>query len=80
LRAVEVNRPEELKLGDIICYDFEGDGRFNHTTIVTAKDADGMPLVNAHTTNSRKRYWAYTDSTAYTPNIKYIFLQVVDDV
>jgi hypothetical protein len=80
LRAVEVNRPEELKLGDIICYDFEGDGRFNHTTIVTAKDADGMPLVNAHTTNSRKRYWAYKDSTAYTPNIKYIFLQINDDV
>ncbi len=80
LRAVEVNRADELKLGDIICYDFEGDGRFNHTTIVTAKDADGMPLVNAHTTNSRKRYWAYEDSTAYTPNIKYIFLQIVDDV
>lgn len=80
LKAVEVSGPEKLQLGDVICYDFEGDGRFNHTTIVTAKDADGMPLVNAHTTNSRKRFWAYKDSTAYTPNIKYVFLHIVDDV
>lgn len=79
IRAKEVTRPEELKLGDVICYDFEGDGRFNHTTIVTAKDADGMPLVNAHSANSRLRYWAYEDSTAYTPNIKYKFLHILDD-
>lgn len=79
LRAKEVSTPEELKLGDVICYDFQGDGRFDHTTIVTAKDADGMPLVNAHTANSRMRYWAYEDSTAYTPNIKYKFLHILDD-
>lgn len=80
LRAKEVSSPEELLLGDVICYDFEGDGRFNHTTIVVAKDANNMPLVNAHTTNSRMRYWEYTDSTAYTPNIKYKFFTIIDDV
>lgn len=79
LRAKVVSEPGELKLGDVICYDFQGDGRFDHTTIVTAKDADGMPLVNAHTANSRMRYWAYEDSTAYTPNIKYKFLHILDD-
>lgn len=79
LRAKEVGSPEELMLGDVICYDFEGDGRFNHTTIVTGKDAFGMPLVNAHTANSRMRYWAYEDSTAYTPNIRYKFFHIVDD-
>lgn len=79
LRAREVSSPRELLLGDVICYDFEGDGRFNHNTIVTAKDAYGMPLVNAHTYNSRMRYWAYEDSTAYTPNIKYKFYTIVDD-
>jgi hypothetical protein len=79
LRAREVNNPEELKLGDVICYDFEGDGRYNHNTIVTSKDAYGMPLVNAHTTNSRLRYWSYEDSTAYTTNIKYKFFRIVDD-
>jgi len=79
LTAKEVNSPSQLLPGDVICYDFQGDGRFDHTTIVTAKDAEGMPLVNAHTTNSRRRYWAYEDSTAYTPNIKYKFFTVVDD-
>lgn len=78
LRAREVGSPDELLLGDVICYDFEGDGRFNHNTIVTGKDAYGMPLVNAHTYNSRMRYWAYEDSSAYTPNIKYKFFTIVD--
>ncbi len=78
LRAREVSSPEQLLLGDVICYDFEGDGRFNHNTIVTGKDADGMPLVNAHTYNSRMRYWAYEDSSAYTPNIKYRFYSIID--
>ena len=80
LKARRVSSVEELKLGDIICYDFEGDGRFNHNTIITGKDANGMPLVNAHTTDSRLRYWSYEDSTAYTPNIIYRFYTIVDDV
>ncbi len=79
LRAKEVDSASKLLPGDVICYDFQGDGRFDHTTIVTAKDANGMPLVNAHTANSRRRYWAYEDSTAYTPNIKYKFFTIVDD-
>jgi hypothetical protein len=78
LRAKEVKSPDQLLLGDVICYDFEGDGRYNHNTVVTGRDALGMPLVNAHTYNSRKRYWAYEDSTAYTPNIKYKFFTIND--
>ncbi len=76
LRGVFVSDPRELLLGDIICYDFEGDGRFNHTTIVVNKNAEGEPFVNAHTTNSRQRFWSYTDSTAYTPNIQYAWIQI----
>jgi hypothetical protein len=76
LRAQEVSGPDQLLLGDVICYDFQGDGRFDHNTIVTGRDAYGMPLVNAHTYNSRMRYWAYEDSSAYTPNIKYKFFTV----
>jgi len=72
-----MDRPDQLTYGDIICYDFEGDGRFNHNTIVTGKDDNGQPLVNAHTTNSRQRYWAYEDSSAYTPNIRYRFFHIV---
>lgn len=79
LRAKQVGSPGELEAGDVICYDFQGDGRYDHITIVTAKDANGMPLVNAHTFNSRMRYWDYRDSSAYTSNIKYKFFHIVDD-
>ncbi|OIJ17056.1 hypothetical protein BKP37_00510 [Anaerobacillus alkalilacustris] len=79
LRAKEVSKPEELLKGDVICYDFSGDGRWQHTTIVVAKDENNMPLVNAQTTNSRMRYWAYEDSTAWTPNIKYKFFHIISE-
>ncbi|MBM7604349.1 rubrerythrin [Metabacillus crassostreae] len=79
LRAKRVEDAEQLKPGDVICYDFQGDGRFDHTTFVVAKDPENMPLVNAQTYNSRMRYWAYEDSSAYTPNIKYAFFRILDD-
>ncbi|QDP39597.1 amidase domain-containing protein [Radiobacillus deserti] len=76
LKGKELERPEDLLLGDVICYDFEGDGRWNHTTIVVAKDTRGMPLVNAHTTNSRHRYWSYEDSYAWTEDCQYKFFRI----
>ncbi|WP_284139543.1 MULTISPECIES: amidase domain-containing protein [unclassified Virgibacillus] len=76
LKGTAVDRPEELIPGDVICYDFQGDDQWEHNTIVVAKDANGMPLVNAHTNNSRQRYWAYEDSAAWTPNIKYKFFRI----
>lgn len=79
LKATQVSTPQELMIGDIICYDFEGDGRINHNTIVTAKDLYDMPLVNAHTYDSRMRYWTYEDSTKYTPQIQYRFYHIEDD-
>ncbi|WP_026688815.1 amidase domain-containing protein [Alteribacter aurantiacus] len=78
IRAREVSSPKELIRGDVICYDFTGDGNWQHTTIVVAKDENNMPLVNANTTNSRMRYWAYEDSTAWTPNIKYKYFHIID--
>ncbi|MGN7472323.1 amidase domain-containing protein [Brevibacillus sp. SAFN-007a] len=76
MRAVAKKSAAELVPGDIICYDFNGDGRVQHTTIVVAMDANQMPLVNAHTTDSSMRYWAYEDSTAYTPRIRYAFYHI----
>lgn len=76
LHAKVVDTAEQLLLGDVICYDFEGDDRINHTTIVVGKTADGEPLVNAHTYNSRNRLWRYEDSSAYTSEIQYKFLQI----
>lgn len=78
IRTKQVESAKELNLGDILCIDFEGDGRFDHNLIVTAKDQNGMPLVNAHTMNSRHRYWTYEDSTRYTSNIVYKFFVILD--
>jgi hypothetical protein len=78
LQAEEVNTADALELGDVISYDWNGDGRYRHSTVVTAKDANGMPLVNAHTTNSRHRYWSYRDSYAWTEKTRYRFLHVID--
>ncbi|WP_102028990.1 amidase domain-containing protein [Salirhabdus sp. Marseille-P4669] len=76
LTAIEVDKATDLLPGDIICYDFEGDGKWNHTTIVVAKDQYGEPLVNAHTHNSRHRNWKYEDSTAWTINCQYKFFRI----
>lgn len=78
LRAERVERPEQLMLGDVIVYDWDGDGAFQHSTIVTAFDAGGMPLVNAHTVSSRHRYWDYRDSYAWNDNTEYRFYHIPD--
>jgi len=77
LRAVRVANPAQLMIGDVILYDFAGDGRVDHSTIVTSIQ-NGEPYVNAHTSNSINRHFAYTDSTAYTPNIKYYYFHIVE--
>lgn len=78
LRADMVERPEQLMLGDVIVYDWDGDGAFQHSTIVTAFDAGGMPLVNAHTVSSKHRYWDYRDSYAWSDNTVYRFYHIPD--
>lgn len=77
--AVEVEDPTQLVPGDVICYDFQGDGHWDHNTIVTGQDWYGEPLVNAHSIDSRNRYWAYEDSPAYTENIQYKFFHIDAD-
>ncbi|MGE7665341.1 amidase domain-containing protein [Ureibacillus composti] len=78
LTAKQVQSPSELEPGDVICYDFEGDGRINHTTIVTSV-YNGVPYINAHTVGSANRHYSYADSYAYTPNIRYYYFKI-DDV
>ncbi|CAH1218759.1 hypothetical protein PAECIP111893_04480 [Paenibacillus plantiphilus] len=79
LKATVVHSPEELELGDVITYDWGGDNRFQHSTIVTAFDAQGMPLVNANTVASRHRFWDYQDSYAWTESTKYRFFHIADE-
>ncbi|WP_141506336.1 amidase domain-containing protein [Paenibacillus luteus] len=78
LRAEVVQSADELQLGDVITYDWNGDHRFQHSTIVTAFDSFGMPLVNANTVSSRHRYWDYRDSYAWTEQTKYRFFHIAD--
>ena len=79
LRAEAVPRPDMLQLGDVICYDWDGNGRFQHNTIVTAFTPSGMPLVNANTVSSRHRYWDYRDSYAWTDRTQYRFFHINDE-
>jgi hypothetical protein len=79
-RAQHVASPAELRPGDVICYDWDGDGQYQHNTIVTSLDAAGMPLVNAHTYNARGRHWAYHDSPAWTQRTAYMFLRIADRI
>ncbi|MCQ6562550.1 amidase domain-containing protein [Paenibacillus mendelii] len=80
LRATVVDSPEQLALGDVIVYDWGGDGRYQHSTVVTAFDSSGMPLVNANTVASRHRYWDYRDSYAWTEQTRYRFFHIADEL
>jgi hypothetical protein len=79
LRAERVASPWELALGDVICYDWDGTGRYQHTTVVTGFAPDGAPLVNANTVSSRRRYWDYRDSYAWTEGTRYAFFHLADE-
>lgn len=75
-RGSEVSSAIELRPGDVICYDFEGNGRWDHNTIVAAKNDNGQPLVNAHSVNSQNRSWDYQDSPAWTEATNYVFFRI----
>jgi hypothetical protein len=78
LRAAVVQSPYELDLGDVIFYDWDGNGVYQHSTIVTGFDLAGEPLVNAHTVNSRARLWSYRDSPAWSERTRYRFFHIAD--
>jgi hypothetical protein len=76
VQATVMTSARELKIGDVIFYDWEGDGRFTHSTIVVDFDQQGDPLVNAHTDSSYHRHYLYTDSRAWTEKTRYVFLHL----
>ena len=78
LGAKIVRKPEELKIGDVIVYDWDGSGHVHHATMVTDFDNQGDPLVNAHTNPSYHRNYRYLDSQAWTRRTKYQFLHLPD--
>lgn len=76
MNVQEVTSPKQLRFGDIILYDLSGKNRWDHVAIVTAKDKEHMPLVNAHFPNCRYRYWSYEDSPLWTTKTTYKFLRI----
>ncbi|MFC7749444.1 amidase domain-containing protein [Paenibacillus thermoaerophilus] len=76
LRGTAVSSSAELDIGDVIFYDWDGNGRFQHSVIVTDRDGSGQPLVNANTADSRRRYWDYRDSPAWTERTRYRFVRI----
>ncbi len=80
LHAEVVPQARELKIGDLIFYDWTGNGKFGHSAIVVDFDASGAPLVNAHTDASYHRHYAYLDSRAWTPNTRYLYVHIPSDV
>lgn len=77
LQAEQVTYAHQLSPGDVICYDWDGDGVWQHNTVVVAKDDKDQPLVNAHTINSQNRYWDYRDSLSWNEKTKYIFWKII---
>lgn len=71
-----VSSARDLKVGDLIFYDWGGQGTFHHTTIVVDFDNRGDPLVNAHTDASWHRHYLYLDSRAWTARTRYVFLRM----
>lgn len=64
-----------LRVGDIIFYDFDGNGLFQHSAIIVEKNEEGI-VVNGHTPDSFHRQYSYTDSDSYTPNINYSYIKI----
>lgn len=77
IRVENVKSAGELSPGDVICYDWDGDGVWQHNTVVVGTNASGEPLVNAHTSNSQNRLWDYKDSVAWTEKTQYLFWKIL---
>lgn len=45
----ELKKMGEIKPGDLLYWDFEGDGRINHATMITNVDSEGHLLYSGHT-------------------------------
>jgi len=76
-RAESVQYASQLQPGDVICYDWDGDGVWQHNAVVVDYNTEGQPLINAHTTNSQYRYWDYRDSPAWSKNTRYLFWKIL---
>jgi len=68
-QGYQVNTLDELLPGDIIQYDWEGNGSWDHSVIVVDK-VGGYPYVDSHTPD--KEHELYTAFSDYNPNVSQI--------
>ncbi|MCL6548067.1 MAG: amidase domain-containing protein [Alicyclobacillus sp.] len=67
-----------LKIGDLVFYDWDGSGRFQHVAMVVDFDGKGDPVVNARSNPSLHRHYLYLDSRVWSPNTRYAFVHLPD--
>ncbi|MEW6308494.1 MAG: amidase domain-containing protein [Bacillota bacterium] len=77
--AVPVRSPDVLAVGDIILYDWEGNGRWTHVAIVTAMGGDGSPLVSAHSDDVVRAHWTLRGSPRWLVRTAYSYWHLADD-
>lgn len=53
----------QLQRGDIVYYDWTGNGTWDHAAIVAAFDGSGKPLVNCHTNDYYHVRWNFGDTS-----------------
>lgn len=79
LRGEPRETARSLAIGDVISYDWEGDGRWDHSAVVVARDARGEPLVSHHTPATLRRFWRYRESRRFDPGrTRYLFWHIPD--
>lgn len=55
--TAEAANENNIKRGDLVYYDWTGDGHIDHTAICVGKDGDGAPVVDSNTQNAYHGAW-----------------------
>ncbi|MDB4894189.1 MAG: hypothetical protein JWN15_451 [Firmicutes bacterium] len=75
-RAQERDAARQLLPGDVIAYDWDGDGVWQHTSLVIGYDRSGEPLVAAHTPPTWAHPWPFPHRPKRTSRTKVGFLHI----
>lgn len=62
--------------GDIVLYDFNNDGVYDHEAIVVANDGTSWDLVDAHTNNRYHAYWTLAQYNASWATTRMVVLHI----
>jgi len=62
--------------GDIVLYDFNNDGVYDHEAIVVASDGTSWDLVDAHTNNRYHAYWTLAQYNASWATTQIVVLHI----